>query len=408
MKRKLTDSLVRDLNENVLVMDTEVPGLAVRVSPQGKKTFVLVSRFGTKNPTRRALGTFPETNVREARDRAREWRRMIAQGVDPKAEQARRRREEQRKQANSFAAVAEDFFAHIKRQKQRRAADVERAVRRVFVAQWGDRPIADIDRFDVQSVIDHTMKRGKDAMAHLLLAYIRRLFNFAIAREVYGIDCSPCDRMKPRDVIGLRESRDRVLTDDELAALWRAAHRIGYPFGSFVLALLLTGQRRSEVAGMTWREIDLRKKEWTIPREKMKSKQAHVVPLTDDMITLLESVPRFRGPFVFSHSFGTRPLDVSSKAKKALDRAMAADLGHEVEPAFTLHDLRRTCRTTLSRLRVAEAVSEAVIGHKQKGVMDIYNQWDYLPERREALTLWAKHVKSLIEPPPDNVITLRG
>jgi integrase len=403
MKRRLTDKMVRDLDAGSVVMDTEVPGFAVRVSPQGKRTFVLISRFTTNNPTRRALGTYPDINVREARERAREWRRMIAQGVDPKADRERLQREAQRKQANNFTAVAEDFFAHIKRQGQRRAADVERTVRRVFVAQWRDRPIADIDRFDVQSVIEHTVKRGKHAMAHLLLAYIRRLFNYAISREI--IDRSPCDRLRPRDVIGERAQRDRVLTDDELAALWRAAHRIGYPFGSFVLTLMLTGQRRSEVAHMAWREVDLRTKEWTIPRERAKSKATMVVPLTDDTITLLECLPRFRGPYVFSHTFGATPLTISSKSKKMLDRAMTVELGHAV--AFTLHDVRRSLRTGLSRLRVPTEVAEAVIGHRQRGLLQIYNQWDYLPERREALTLWAKHLKSIIEPTPDNVVTLR-
>jgi integrase len=407
MKRRLSDRGLMALKPGAgTIMDSDVAGFGVRVSDRGKRTFILISRYGTNNPTRRALGTYPEMGLAQARDKAREWRSLIAQGRDPKIEQERLKREEQRKQANSFAAVAEDFFAHIKRQKQRRAADVERAVRREFVGRWGDRPISEIDRFDVQAVIDATVKRGKESMAHLLLAYVRRLFNFAIARE-YGIDRSPCDRMKPKDVIGEKEVRDRVLTDDELRALWRAAARNGYPYGSFVQVLLLTGQRRAEVAEMTWRELDLYKREWTLPRERMKAKVAHVVPLTSDVVTILEGLPRFqRGDYVFSHTFGASPISVSSKAKKLLDRQMNVELGRTVE--FRLHDCRRTLRTGLSRLRVRTEVAEAVIGHGKRGLLRVYDQHRYLDEMREALELWAKCVRDIIEPSPANVIPIRA
>lgn len=152
---------------------------------------------------------------------------------------------------------------------------------------------------------------------------------------------------------------------------------------------------------MTWREIDLKRKEWTIPSVRAKSKAAHVVPLTDDMIALLSSLPRFRGDYVFSHNFGASPLSISSRTKKMLDREMG-NTDH-----FTLHDVRRAVRSGLSRLRVTTEVAEAVIGHKQRGLLAVYNQYDYLDEKRQALALWAKHLKSLIEPPPSNVVTLR-
>jgi integrase len=386
MKRKLTDTLLRNLDGG-LTWDTEVPGFAVRVSPLGKKTFVLVSRYGTNNPTRRALGTYPDMSLSEARERAREWRRLVAQRIDPKAEAQRRERERQRTQAHTFASVAEDFIAHIKRLGQRRVYDVQRALRREFVSRWGDRPIAEIDRFDIQAVLDAAMKRGANAMAYLLLAYVRRLLDYAISRDI--IAHNPCERMKPRDIFPQRHSRDRLLSDDEAVRLWRAAERLGYPFGSFVHTLMLTGARRSEVQAMTWSEIDLKRKEWTIPRARAKGKEAYVAPLVDDMVALLESVPRFRGEYVFSHTFGKTPLSISSRTKKMLDREMA-DIGH-----FTLHDVRRLVRSGLSRLRVSTEVAEMCIGHKQRGLLAVYNRYDFLAEKREAMALWAQHLKSL-------------
>lgn len=337
-------------------------------------------------------------SLAEGREKAQQWRKLLSQGVDPHIDEERQRRQALRAQANTFTAVAEEFFVHIRR--QRRAAAVEMTVRREFVTRWGERPIAEIDRFDVEAIIKSTIARGKEPMAHLLFAYARRLFKFAVSREY--IERSPCERMTPRDLIGEKENRDRVLSDAELRALWGASQKIGYPFGPFVQVLALTGQRRSEVAGMTWSEIDIASKLWVIPRERMKAKAAHVVPLTDDVIALLESLPRFRGgDCVFSYKFGASPLNVSGKLKHRLDREMGVE-------GFVLHDIRRTVRTNLPRLRVPTEVAELVIGHTKKGLHKVYDQHAYLDEKREALDLWAKRLRDIVTPPPANVVPLRA
>ena len=137
-------------------------------------------------------------------------------------------------------------------------------------------------------------------MARNVFATIRRFFNWMISRRVYGIDRSPCDRMLPRDLVGERVLRSRILNDAELRAFWAATEKLGYPYGPLFRLLLVAGQRKSEVAEARWSEIDLEKKLWTIPSERMKAGAVHLVPLSDMAVAILQSLPRFkRGDFVF-------------------------------------------------------------------------------------------------------------
>jgi integrase len=235
-----------------------VPGLYARVMPSGARTFVLVARYPSKpkNPTRRSLGSYGALTLDEARVKARAWLSLIERGIDPAHEEERQRQAVLRKQKNSFAVVAEEFLKrHVS--KTRKAAVVERELRREFIERWGDRPITDITQHDVVAVIDEAVDRGAPYQAHNLLGHVRTLFNWAIGRGVYGIERSPCDRLKPKTVIGKKLARQRVLNDDEIRALWAATETMGYPYGPLFRLLLVTGQRKSEVAEARWPEFDL-------------------------------------------------------------------------------------------------------------------------------------------------------
>ena len=192
------------------------------------------------------------------------------------------------------------------------------------------RPVADIDRADVLALVEAVAKRSP-WQAHHMLSYASRFFNWAIERGIYGLESLLCERIRPSRLIGRKEPRQRVLDDDEIQALWTAC--TDYPFGSFVRMLLLTGQRRTEVAGMRWSEIDLHRKVWTIPAARMKAGAAHVVPLTAPVIELLEGLPRFqRGDCVFSATMGAKPINGFSKYKARLDARV------KIAP-WVLHDL---------------------------------------------------------------------
>jgi len=420
-KRTLNDRTLKALKparkgKTYDLRDTVVPGLAVRISETRKRTFILVARYpGSKNPTRRALGEYGELTLVQAREKAREWLELLRRGIDPREDQERQRTAEQRKRGNSFRVVAEEFIKLAligpdpERPKQRKAFEVKRDIEREFIARWNGRPITDITQHDVMAVIDAAVLRGSPYQAHNLLGHVRRLFNWVISRGVYGLDRSPCDRMKPKEVIGKKALRTRVLNDPELRALWRATEAMPYPYGPLFKLLLLTGQRKSEVAEARWSEFDLVKKQWVIPAERMKADAAHVVPLTDEVMAILKSLPRFqRGEYLFSTTFGKSPVNGFSKAKVALDKAMAAGLGVAKVDPFVIHDIRRSMRTGLSALPVPDLVRELVIGHAKPGLHKVYDQHRYTDEKRHALELWAKRLRDIIEPAPANVVELQS
>jgi integrase len=419
-QRKLTDQYLDSLKNKGAgapydVRDTEVPGLRCRVMPSGECTFVLLARFARDgNPTRRALGSYPVLSLAKAREKAIAWKQQLAAGIDPAAEEERRQRDEERKRQNSFAAVAEQFIAHIHRQKLRTAADMERDLRKTFIAEWEGRPITDITADDVKRIVRRAIDRGANAQAFSDFTLIRRLFNWSLGTDDHGLQFNPCSRLKPGDLLGPRASRDRVLTDAELRAFWRATERMRYPHGPLYKLLLLTGLRLGEVCGARWSEFDLERREWTILAQRMKKTKAgakpFVVPLTDAMMAVLSELPRFdSGDHLFSLSYGKTPMRVDgfSHVKGELDALMREELKGPL-PDFVNHDVRRTVRTHLSALRIAEEVREACLAHVRGGIKGVYDQYQYLDEKREALKLWNGRLRAIIDPQPANVVELRA
>jgi integrase len=237
-----------------------------------------------------------------------------------------------------------------------------------------------------------TVKGRAPAQARNLLGYARRLFAWAVAQHAYGLDESPVEKLRPKDLIGKKVVRQRVLTDVELRAFWQAAETMDYPYGPLLQLLALTGQRKSEVADARWREFDLDKKLWTISPERMKGGAAHVVPLTDEVTAILQALPRFnKGDHLFSTTFGVKPVNGFSKAKAKADVAMAEALGNPAEP-WVIHDIRRTMRTGLSALPIPDRVRELVIAHAQPGLHQVYDQFAYIDEKRHALAVWAARI----------------
>lgn len=450
--KNLTDRTIKALkaapkgkvNDN---WDRGFPGFGVRVSDTGRRTFVLAARYpGSPNPTRRALGLYGPLTLKEASEKASRWLEMIERGIDPRDEEERQRLTEQKRRLNTFAAVAEDFIAE-KLPQERGAKQVELDLRRIFIRAWGGRAITEISDLDVLTIIKDR-KKSAPVRARNMLALLKRFFAWAIDQRVYEIHSSPCDRLKPKSIFGERAPRQRALDDAELFAFWRAAGRMPHPYGAVYKLLVLTGCRLNEVADARWSEFDpmivraiRRRKEetavdwstidnkqlrWEIPPERMKSKnnraRAHAVPMTPDMLKVLESLPEIgSGDFVFSTSGGEKPVWMSNKIKRALDRRMLsilrarARITGEHDPQkvrlarWTNHDLRRVIRSGLSRVRVPENIGEAILAHTPPGIQKTYNIDDLFEQKAEALTMWASHLKSIVYPPqpdPDNVVRL--
>jgi integrase len=411
--RTLTEPYIRSLKpappgKRYAVSDALVPGLRVRVGDTGHKSFILWKRYGNAvHPAARALGAVGELLLAEAREKAREWIASIKRGEDPRHSPAARGE-------NTFGAVAAEYF-RTNVAKQRRAAEVRRDFERELLPRWRGKPVLKITRRDVIKVVDEINARGAKYQAHTILTHCKVFFAWAVERG--HIEASPAAVIKPSRLIGAKQARQRVLSDIELAAFWRATKRMQYPIGPLFQMLLLTGQRKSEVAEAQWRELDLDKKVWVIPPERFKSDAVHTVPLTSDVIELLETLPRWKGgDYLFSSTGGVKPVNGFSKAKSQLDARMLHSLKalarkrvddpHRVllEP-FVIHDLRRTVRTRLSSLRIADPISEAVLGHAKKGLLRVYNQHRYLDEMREALGAWATLLRGIVSP-PSNVVPL--
>jgi integrase len=376
------------------VWDDVVQGFGVRVTSRGHKSFVAYARFRGV-PSRRIIGEVGKIGLADARAKARLMLEAALKGEDPAAD-AREAR------ASTFGAAMEHYIAkHVR--KQRRAVDTERELRRYLLSKWERRPIEEITKTDVRKLIEEIANRGAERQAHNIFGLCRTFFNWCL--ETDRVKASPCAGLRPKTLIGEKRVRSRVLDDAELRAVWFAAERTPYPMGPFYRLLLLTGARKSEASDAAWSEFDLDKGTWTVPEERFKSGVTHRVPLSRDAIALLADLPRWAGEGgpVFSTD-GKAPVNGHSKSKARLDRHVTEFLGRETD--WQIHDLRRTVRTRLAGLGIPDTVAEQIIGHGRKGLARVYDQHGYEDEMRDALERWAARLRSIVQPPPENVVKL--
>jgi integrase len=416
--------------------DARVPGFGVRITAEGSRSWIFVYTSPTQQKRRRyTIGIVDfkapdgETtlDLEQARSRANDLRRMVRDGHDPAESRETTKAavitEAQEAEGRTFRAVV-DVYNKRDLAKKRRGWEVKQIIERELMPLWGDKSIGAITADDVHARIEALVEADKPEAARRLFEIIRRIFNWAIAQRRYKLDRSPADRMKPGDLIGKKTIRRRVLTNDELRALWHASGRAGSPFGPIIRMLMLTALRRGEVAEAGRSEFDFEQKLWTIPPQRMKGEDGdsgpHVVPLTAEMLKVMEALPRFDGGnFLFTSRDGKQPVSGFSKMKQRLDKLMLEELQKIAEQrgedpakvtldAWIIHDVRRSVRTHLSALPVPELVRELILAHAQPRLHKTYDQFAYLKEKREALELWAARLKLIVDPPSSNVVALRA
>jgi integrase len=415
MKATLTDRALKALKpalarQRYVVWDVVVPNFGVRVTDKGHRSFIVRRRrAGAPRPIRYKVGDYPAVSLEKARELARAALEHLATGVDPREVREQRRRDEAQRRADTFEAIAEQFIKrHVS--KLRSAKKTEALIRRELISHWGKRPVTDITKKDVVTLLREIADRNTPYAAHMAMAYVRKFYNWAIAQEIDNLEHSPCDRINAKDLLGAKQPRQRVLTNDEVRVIWQATKGLGYPLCPFLRMLLITGQRLCEVAEARWSEIDLDEALWTIPPERMKGDHAHEVPLSPMAVELLQALPRFKSGFVFTTTDGERPISGFSKGKRRIDKRVArltARISGEELAHWRFHDLRRTMRTRLSGLPVEDLVRELVIAHSRPGLHKVYDQHAYRDEKRRALDLWAGRLQLIVKPPKSNVTPLR-
>lgn len=348
---------------------------------------------------RMVLGALPAMTLADAHAEARKHQDNLKVGINPsKAIRRRARATEPPELApgedrHSIESLASVFLErHIKLERKRKRPEyVERILRRYVLTEWKGRDARSITSHEVLDLLDKLVDKGSPVMANRVAAVLTQMFKYAIHRRI--VEASPVQLLfRPG---GKEAPRERALSDDELRALltlkpmrrWARMHHA-------ITLLLLTGVRRGELALASWREIDFPKALWRIPGERTKTGKPLAVPLTPWAVEELKALQKLAAgsPWLFPNG-GEHPADpklLTRNVARAQERF--GELG--IEP-FTLHDLRRTTRTGLSRLKIQPHVAERVLGHAQDGVAGVYDVFDYLPEKREALEKWAQHLRGL-------------
>ena len=378
------------------IPDPLLPGHYLVLQPSGARSFAVRYRLGGR-PRKYTVGPYPAIDLKTARELAAKALRAVAEGRDPGQEKIAARTA----QPDTVEAVAKQFVElHCRRANRPRTIEGTQQLLDLHVLpRWGRRLLKDITRRDVLDLLDGLVAGGRPIAANRVLTAVRKLFNWAIERDILG--ASPCAGVKPPTP---EQSRDRVLSDDELRNVWHAADQLGGPFGALVKLLVLTGQRRDEVARMTWSEVNLEARLWTLPKERSKNGKPHDIPLSDPAVAILEALPRIGDTFVLTTD-GKSAASNYGVNKKRLDALLPADM-----PRWWLHDARRTAASGMARLGINLPVIEKVLNHSSGsfgGIVGVYQRHDFAEEKRRALECWGVHVAELVSGGPSrNVVRL--
>ena len=405
MRAKLTPSFIGKAKaapgaERTTYWDASLAGFGLMVTASGHRSYVVQYRAGR---TSRRVTLKRGLSLTEAKREAKAVLGAVARGRDPLQET----RAAQAAEMHSLKFVAEEYLARESKNLRGRTLSGKRDSFRLHIyPRFAARPIDSIKRSEIVRLLDKIEdKAGPVAAQHALVA-LRRLMNWYAGRSddfrspiVRGMA-----RVKPKE-----RARDRVLTDDELSAVWRAADASGTAYDHLLKFILLTATRLREAAFMTRDELN--GADWLIPAARYKGKHDHLVPLSSAAQKVLSAIPIFgRANWVFTTN-GSVPISGFSKFKRQFDGRVLQELrkhdAQAVLPRWTTHDLRRTARSLMSRAGVNADHAERCLGHVIAGVRGTYDRHEFKDEKRRAFELLAAEVEHIIDPPEPSVVPLR-
>lgn len=373
MRKVITNRLLETVKSTAKrdeIRDATFAGFSVRVTANGRKTFVYNYRWGLEQ-RRETLGTYPATSLVRAREKAVAIQRLVEEGVDPTAKR--------RATIVTVEDAVADFIRSYAKPRNKSWQEADRTLTRELTSAYGPRDVRSITRADLLDIVDAASARGALYQANRIQAHVRKFFNWCAQRGI--VDANPLlgIAMPSRE-----RARDRVLADEEIVRIVRAAQAEPFPFGPYVLLLLATAQRRGEMAAMRWSQIDRDAATWEIPAHLSKNGKPNLVPLSPFAMSVLDAVPRFEGcDLVFSTNRRT-PISGFTKMLQRLSAASGTS-------GWRLHDLRRTAASGMARAGVAPHVVEKVLNHVSgtiSGVALVYNRYGYTDEKRAALNGW--------------------
>ena len=402
-RQVLTDKMVAALErrrEVYFYPDPELPRHGIRVQPKGPPhSYYVIQRDAYGKQLWVKIGSTAELPIEKARNIARTVMTRLKAGEAPFPPPPVRK--------DSYQAVAEQWLSlHVAKQGLRSAPEIERLLRTLVFPHWARRNFVDIKRRDITALLDHIEETSGAWNADHTLSIIRKIANWYAIRD---------DEYRSPFVAGMRRTaakdrtRDRILTDDELRKVWKAAESNG-TFGALIKILLSTAQRRAAVVNMKWDSIkdqvapkgDDKPVDgvWEIATEQREKGNAGALKLPAQALAIIYAQPRLnRNPYIFAAARGDGPLNGFNKRKAAFDKTCGVS-------DWTLHDLRRTSRSLMSRAGVSGEHAERTLGHKLHGVEGLYNPYSYFKEKSDALAKLAGLIALITNPPADNVVQM--
>jgi len=414
-----TEKLIKSLKtkpERYDLREQSGEGFAVRVSPSGEKSWVFIYFFeGRKR--RMTLGNHPHLSLAEARRLHREALKILHSGKDP-ADQKRLMEAEARDSFTVTALINEYMDKWAKPRKRSWQAD-ERCLNKDVKPYWGKRKAREITRRDVILLLDRIKDRGAPIQANRTLACVRRMFNFALERDI--IESTPCTAVK---MLAKENRKDRVLSVEEIKNFWNGLHvpdkiaadkkiihqiRISESAKLALKLQLVTAQRKGEIIGAEWNEIDLNAAIWTIPATKAKNGNMHRVPLSTLALKLLTEIKTLNANDRESRWLFPSPKNNKPIRGESIDHAIRRCTFKDVQ-SFTPHDLRRTAGSRMTAMGISRLIVSKLLNHVENSVTAIYDRYGYDTEKKNALELWGKNLHEIINntESASNIIKLKN
>jgi len=416
MAKRFTDAQIKRLkptSKRAIIFEHGGRGFGLRIEPSGRKSFFLEYRFGEAEERRNrvlTIGKHPTVSLTEARSIASQSLSQIEQDIDPATQKLTKKIPD--RNALTVGDLVEEYiekWAKVKKKEQSWKED-ERLLNKDILPVFGRKKAKDIRRRDIVLLLDAIVERGAAITANRVLAVTRKMFNFAVGRDI--IDASPCVQIPAPSK---ENRRERYLSEDEIKVFWEKLDdaKMSQEIRLALKFLLVTGQRKNEVIGAEWSEFDLKNKWWTIPAEKSKNKLTHRVPLTSTAMEILNALKKSTGQyqFVFASPVGHTKRNPERKAGifpilgSAVDRALRNNQTNNLKTKqknifnldhFTPQDLRRTTASMMTKSGVDRLVLKKILNHADREVTAIYDIYEDDKEKQVAMRTWDRELKQIL------------